>query len=160
MSIGQLVQHLISQLPMSSTPLTSPVRFNKLNQPARFSFGSSAPGNSPDSAKNIGTLGRSYSFSGDVGGRDLDHFKFKISNKQDFRIAIENEGNRNIITSLLDSRGELLFIRNNPLSVVVRPDKESGFIVRNLKKGTYFVRLSSGGRGEDYNMSLETQSPN
>ena len=145
---------------MSSTPLTSPVRFNKLNQPARFIFGSSAPGSSPDSAKNIGTLSRSYSFSGDVGGRDLDHFKFKISNKRDFRIAIENEGNRNIITSLLDSKGELLFIRNNPLSVVVRPDKESGFIVRNLKKGTYFVRLSSGGRGEDYNMSLETQSPN
>lgn len=143
-----------------STPLASPLRFNKPNQPARFLFGSDSPGNSSSSAKNIGTLNRSYSFSGDVGGTDLDHFKFKVSTKRDFRIAIENEGSRNIITSLLDSRGRLLFIRNKPLSVVVRPDKESGFIVRNLNRGTYFVRLSSGGRGEDYNLSLQTQSPN
>lgn len=150
----------MAQLPMSSNPLTSPLRFNKPTQSSRFLFDSNSPGNSPGSAKNIGTLGRSYSFSGDVGGTDLDHFKFKVSTKRDFRIAIENEGSRNIITSLLDSRGRLLFIRNNPLSVVVRPDKESGFIVRNLKSGIYFVRLSSGGRGEDYNMSLQTQSPN
>ena|GEM_PF-5229149 len=150
----------MAQLPMSSNLLASPLRFNKPTQAARFIFGSNSPGNSPSSAKNIGTIGRSYSFSGDVGGTDLDHFKFKVSTKRDFRIAIENEGRRNIITSLLDSRGRLLFVRNTPLSVVVRPDKESGFIVRNLSRGTYFVRLSSGGRGEDYNMSLQTQSPN
>lgn len=144
---------------MSSNPLAPPVRFNKLNQPARSLFGSAAPGSSPNSAKNIGTLGRSYSYAGDVGGPDLDHFRFKLSTKRDFRIAVENEGRRNIITSLLDSDGQLLFIRNKPLSVVVRPDKESGFIVRNLRQGTYFVRLSSGGRGEDYRMSLQTQSP-
>jgi hypothetical protein len=123
-------------------------------------------GDSRDDAENIGTLksSKSYNFSGDVGGDDLDFFKFKLGNRTRFSAKLKNEsdGNQPIAVTVLDTRGRSVTGSNGkPLFANVKAGKTFSLTEPNLAKGTYFLRLQSAGdnaKDEDYTLDLFTGS--
>lgn len=121
-------------------------------------------GDSRDDAKDVGTLksGKSYNFSGDVGGDDLDFFKFKLSNRNSFSAKLKNDsdGNQPIAITVLDSRGNAAkgsngkFLFSNVKALKTFTLKDS-----KLAAGTYFLRVQSAqprSKDEDYELSLST----
>ena len=140
----------------------STLQNSSLIHSTRLSFGRSEFGDTRDDAKDVGTLksGKSYSFSGDVGGDDLDFFKFKLSNRNSFSAKFKNnsDGNQPIAISVLDTRGNAVkgsngkFLFSNVKALKTSTLKESG-----LSAGTYFLRVQSAqprSKDEDYELSL------
>lgn len=116
-------------------------------------------GDTPARAKNIGTLkrGSSYKKSGDVGGRDLDFFKFRVDQTTRFsaRLRSESGNNEPIAITILDKRGRAVSLNENFLFSNVEPGQTDTISVGNLPKGEYFVRLQSvNGSNEDYDLEI------
>ncbi|HEY9644067.1 MAG TPA: hypothetical protein V6C57_26480 [Coleofasciculaceae cyanobacterium] len=135
---------------------------------SRLSFSSrrSEFGDNQDDAKDLGTLksSKSYNFSGDVGGKDLDFFKFKIGGRTRFSAKLKNEsdGNQPIAVTVLDTSGRSVTGSNGkPLFSNIKAGKTFTLTEPNLAKGTYFLRLQSAGKNakdEDYSLNLFTGS--
>lgn len=125
---------------------------------------SSDVGNSRDDAKNIGTIkrGKSYSYSGDVGGGDLDFYKIKISDRTSFSIRLKNNSDdeQPIAISVLDRSGKNVVKSDSQFLFDNVEAGDTGTLsISNLKKGTYYIRLQSeNGRNEDYDLSFSTSS--
>ncbi|MCU0566357.1 MAG: hypothetical protein MUF49_07150 [Oculatellaceae cyanobacterium Prado106] len=121
-------------------------------------------GDSTRTARNIGTLrsGRSYDHSGDVGGRDLDFFRFTTDRRLSITAKLENDDRRRddpIAMTLLDRNGSPLARGNGRFLFVNVPHEETGTITARLAAGTYFVRLESArGNNQDYNFEISASS--
>ena len=117
-------------------------------------------GNTTDKAKNLGTLnsGNIRSFSGDVGGKDLDFFKFKFDKTNQFSAKLENNsnGNQPIAITVLNKRGRAVTGSNGkPLFANVEAGQTLDLNESQLGSGTYYLRVQSAeGRNEDYSLKL------
>lgn len=140
----------------------------QLSSSSRFSFSSkrSEFGDTQDDAKDLGKLksSKSYNFSGDVGGDDLDFFKFKIGNLTRFSAKLKNDsdGNQPIAMTILDTSGRAVTgSKGKPLFSNVKAGRTLTLTEPKLAKGTYFLRLQSAGenaKDEDYDLDLFTGS--
>lgn len=120
---------------------------------------SSDVGNTPEKAKNIGTLkrGSSYKKSGDVGGSDLDYFKFRVDQTTSFSARLRSKSNNDqpIAITILDQRGDAVSVNGNFLFKNIEPGQTDTISVGGLPRGEYLVRLQSiNGRDEDYDLEL------
>ena len=117
-------------------------------------------GNSTDRAKDLGTLrsGNSRSFSGDVGGKDLDFFKFKFDQSNKFSAKLENDsnGNQPIAITVLNKRGRAVTGSNGkPLFANIEAGQTFDLSESQLGSGTYYLRVQSAeGRNEDYRLKF------
>ncbi|WP_088890841.1 T9SS type A sorting domain-containing protein [Leptolyngbya ohadii] len=116
-------------------------------------------GDSLKDAENVGSIkrGKSYDYSGDVGGRDLDFFKFKLDRRGSFSATLNNksDGNQPIALTVLNRQGKV--VRNNGKFLFANTEAGNSqtLSVSGLAKGTYYVRLQSeNGRDEDYDLKL------
>lgn len=122
-------------------------------------------GNSLNRAENIGTLKAStnYRYSGDVGGRDLDFFKFKTKEQNNLTLDLANlNGNdQPIAISLLNKSGNPIKNGGKFVFKNVEVGNVERLSITGLAKGTYYLRLqSANGRNENYNLRLfATRSP-
>ena len=116
-------------------------------------------GNNTDKAKNLGTLnsGNIRSFSGDVGGKDLDFFKFKFDKTNKFSAKLENNSSDEpIAITVLNKRGRAVTGSNGkPLFANVESGQTFDLNESQLGSGTYYLRVQSAeGRNEDYSLKL------
>ncbi|MBD1852146.1 pre-peptidase C-terminal domain-containing protein [Leptolyngbya sp. FACHB-711] len=128
------------------------------NRTRLFNF-SSDYGDSLKNAENIGSIkrGKSYDYSGDVGGDDLDFFKFKLDRRGKIFATLNNKSDRDepIAISLLNRQGKVVKAQDNFLFANVEAGESQTISVRGLAKGTYFLRIQSeNGRDEDYDLNL------
>ncbi|GAB4376553.1 MAG: hypothetical protein Kow00121_23860 [Elainellaceae cyanobacterium] len=126
-------------------------------------FGSSDFGDSPDDAENVGTLKRStsYSYSGDVGGRDLDFFKFQNDQKRSaFSLSLSNKSsNEPIAVSVLNRRGRVVKQGSQFLFKNIEAGETGTISVNRLRKSTFFIRIQSAeGNNEDYDLEFSLSS--
>ncbi|MBI4739650.1 MAG: hypothetical protein HY785_01990 [Oscillatoriophycideae cyanobacterium NC_groundwater_1537_Pr4_S-0.65um_50_18] len=139
-------------------------RNSSLNFGSRSLVSRSEFGDDRDDAEDLGTLksGRSYNFSGDVGGEDLDFFKFKLGRRERFSAKLKNEsdGNQPIAISILNTSGSVVKGSNGKfLFANVKALKTFTLKEPRLAAGTYFLRLQSAqerSKDEDYELSLST----
>lgn len=128
-------------------------------------FGGGDIGDSPSSAKNIGKLkrGSSYEKSGDVGGSDLDFYKFRVERNANFsaRLRSDSDNDDAIAITILDRNGNAVSSNGRFLFRNVNPGQSSRISISRLAKGDYFVRLESeNGRNEDYDFELTRSRSN
>ena len=148
MLLGSTVQTLAKQ-----NNLTTSSRLSSLMGRKEF-------GDNIDKAKDLGTLqsGNSRSFSGDVGRKDLDFFKFKFDQGNKFSAKLENDSNRNqpIAITVLNKRGRAVTGSNGkPLFANVEAGQTFNLNESQLGSGTYYLRVQSAeGKNEDYNLKL------
>jgi hypothetical protein len=121
-------------------------------------FGGNDIGNSIDKAKDAGLLKKKtgvFKSSGDVGGKDLDFYKFKLDKTTKFSARLENQDQKNdkdpISFSIVTSKGAVVtgldgksLFKNNI------PAGKTDFISTRLPAGTYYARLESS-KGSDQN---------
>ncbi len=129
-----------------------------LNRSRLFNF-SSDYGDSRQDAKDVGKLkqGKSYNYSGDVGGRDLDFFKFKLEKAGKFFASLTNKSDDNqpIAITLLNKNGKVIKNGDQFLFSNVDAGQTQALALDRLKAGTYYLRLQSeAGRDEDYDLKL------
>jgi hypothetical protein len=120
-------------------------------------------GDSPRRAKDVGTLrsGRSYSHSGDVGGKDLDFFRVKFDRSTQFTARLKNEEKDKdpIALTILDSDGDAIQGNNGKFLFRNIESGRTKQLSTRLSAGTYFVRLESAkGRNQDYDLNLSASS--
>ena len=135
-----------------------------LNRSRLFGFGSDY-GDSIKDAKNVGKLkqGKSYDYSGDVGGSDLDFFKVKLEKAGKFFATLTNksDGNQPIAITLLNKNGKAVKTGEQFLFSNVDAGQSQTLSVDRLKAGTYYLRLQSeAGRDEDYDLKLSQSGSN
>lgn len=120
-------------------------------------------GNTIDKAKDVGLLKKGtgiYKHSEDVGGTDLNFFKFKLDSTTLFSARLKNQkrsgetslSSLTIVTSsgatVKGSDGKSLF-KNNIQAGTTKS------ISTNLAAGTYYIRLQSPeGSGQNYKLRL------
>jgi hypothetical protein len=118
-------------------------------------------GDSTRSAKEV-TLrsGRSYSHSGDVGGKDLDFFRVKFDRSTQFTARLKNEDKDDpIALTILDSDGDAVQGNNGKFLFRNIESGRTKQLSTRLSAGTYFVRLeSANGRNQDYDLDLSVSS--
>jgi hypothetical protein len=131
-------------------------------------FGGRDIGDTIDKAKNARLLkGGSgvFKHSGDVGGEDLDFFKFKIDTNTPFTARLKNKSRKNdrdpISLSILGSDGMTLNgTDGKPLSRSSIPAGTTNTIVTTLPPGIYYIRLESAkGVDQPYKLRLATSNP-
>lgn len=120
-------------------------------------------GDSLKNAENVGSLkrGKSYSYSGDVGGDDLDFFKFKLDRRGSFSATLTNksDGNQPIAITLLNRQGKVVKNSGKFLFANTEAGTSQTLSVTGLAKNTYYLRLqSANGRDEDYDLRLSPSS--
>jgi hypothetical protein len=128
-------------------------------------FGSSDVGNTIDKAKDVGLLKKGsgvFKRSGDVGGKDLDFFKFKLDTTTTFNARLENKERKNdqdpISLSIINANGitingmdGIALSKNNILA------GKTDILSSSLPTGTYYIRLESAkGSGQNYKLRLST----
>jgi hypothetical protein len=115
-------------------------------------------GDSRKKAKDIGTIkkGSSYRKRGDVGGDDLDFFKFKLDGKTDFSAELTHRDNGDpIAMTILDKNGKVVKRNGDFLFKNINSGDTDSISVSGLPKGTYFIRLQSEeGSNESYRLKL------
>lgn len=149
-----------------NTTFRATLQENTLRASSRLSFTPrrSEFGDSRDDAKDVGTLksGKSYNFSGDVGGKDLDFFKVKLGKRTSFSVKLKNDsdGNQPIAISILNTSGQTVKGSNGKfLFSNIKAGKKFTLTEPKLAAGTYFVRVQSAdGKDEDYDIKLFTGS--
>lgn len=142
------------------------IQENSLRSSSRLSFTPrrSEFGDSRDDAEDVGTLksGKSYNFSGDVGGDDLDFFKVKLGKRTSFSAKLKNDsdGNQPIAISILNTRGQgVKGSKGKFLFSNIKAGKTATLTEAKLAAGTYYVRVQSAeGQDEDYELKLSTGS--
>lgn len=127
-------------------------------------FGSSDYGDTPADAEKVGRLkrGRSYNYSGDVGGRDLDFFRFKMRKRNSLSIRLTNDRNNDepIAISILNRKGRVVKNGDEFLFKNINVGESATLFADRLRKGTYFFRIQSAeGRNEDYDLSFSLSAP-
>jgi hypothetical protein len=111
-------------------------------------------GNALSSARSIGTLSGSRTFSDFVGSRDTnDYYRFSVSDTSNLNLAL-NGLSANADVQLLDRNG-------NVLQSSANTGKTAESINATLNAGDYFVRVfPNGSANTNYNLSLTaTASP-
>lgn len=122
-------------------------------------FGSSDFGDSPSTAENVGTLARnrSYSYSGDVGGRDLDFFKFQNDQRRSpFSLTLTNRSNNQpIAVSILNRRGRVIKQQGQFLFKNIEAGETGSIAIERLRRSSFFIRIQSAeGSNEDYELKF------
>lgn len=152
---------------LANTNFQSLVQNKQLSAGGRLNFSPrrSEFGDRLNDAEDLGSLksGKSYNFSGDVGGDDLDFFKFKLDRRNRFSATLKNDsdGNQPIAVSILDRRGRNVVIGSNGKRLFsnVRAGRTFTLTEPRLASGTYYLRLQSAeGQDEDYDLSLAAGS--
>jgi len=150
---------------MASPNITSSITRNSSLIPStRLLFSRKEFGDTRKDAEDLGTLksGKSYNFSGDVGGNDLDFFKFKLGRRDSFSAELKNksDGNQPIAISVLDTRGNAVRGSNGKfLFANVKALRTFTLKEPKLSAGTYFLRVQSDqpqSKDEDYELNLST----
>ncbi|NER32614.1 MAG: hypothetical protein F6J93_00790 [Oscillatoria sp. SIO1A7] len=107
-------------------------------------------GSTQAAAWDIGTLEGNRPFNDAVGATDPeDYYKFALSSKSNFRVAIDNL-TANADIELLDSSG-------NVLESSAQGGTVADVIATPLDAGSYYVRVS-GNSDTDYNLVVSSQS--
>jgi hypothetical protein len=131
-------------------------------------FGSKDIGDTLEKAKNARLLkGGSgvFKHSGDVGGGDLDFFKFKIDTNTPFVARLKNKSRKDdrdpISLAILGSDGMTLnSMDGKPVSRSSIPAGKTESIVMTLTPGIYYIRLESAkGVDQPYKLRLATSNP-
>jgi hypothetical protein len=120
-------------------------------------------GDSTKKAKDIGTLSRSrsYSRSGDVGGKDLDFFKFKLDGSTQITAKLKNTDKDNdpIALTILKNNGNAAKGSDGKFLFQNVQSGKSKQLTARLAAGTYFVRLQSDkGSNQNYDLDLTADS--
>lgn len=118
-------------------------------------------GDSIEKAKNIGTLSRSYSRSGEVGKKDLDFFRFKLDGTTSITAKIKNEDKDKspIAMTILDGSGNTIQGSNGKFLFKNIQRGATKQIVASLPAGTYYIRLGTAkGSKQDYEFDLTPSS--
>jgi hypothetical protein len=121
-------------------------------------------GDSLETAENVGRLkrGRSYNYSGDVGRRDLDFFRFRTRKRNALNITFTNDRDNSnpIAISMLNRQGQVVKTGDEFLFKNVNVGETSTLFINRLRKGTYFFRIQSAeGRNEDYDLNFSLSAP-
>jgi hypothetical protein len=131
----------------------------KVNRAGFLGLFGSDVGNTLEKAKSVPSLkkGSSYKRSGDVGGKDLDFYKVKLTAPTQFSARLENRDRKNdkdpITLSIVDSKG-MAMTGTTPFSQTIKAGKTQT-VSGQLAAGTYYVRLeSSKGSNQNYKMRL------
>ncbi|NJR37943.1 MAG: hypothetical protein HC781_02705 [Leptolyngbyaceae cyanobacterium CSU_1_4] len=114
-------------------------------------------GDSLEKAKNIGTLSRSYSRSGEVGKKDLDFFRFKLDGTTSVTAQLKNEDKDKspIAMTLLDGNGNTIQGSNGKFLFRNIQPGATKQITASLPAGTYYIRLGTAkGSQQDYDFNL------
>jgi hypothetical protein len=128
-------------------------------------FGRNDVGNTIDTAKNARLLKQGsgvFKHSGDVGGQDLDFFKFKIDTSTVFTARLQNKSRKNdrdpIALSIVN--GDNLMLNGadgKPLSRGSISAGTTDTISTTLNPGVYYIRLESvKGTDQNYKLRLAT----
>lgn len=145
-----------------------PISLTFLNQrPGRSSTTSRDFGNTLGTAENVGSLKRraSYNYTGQVGGSDLDFFRFRVRNRRrPFSLSLNNNSQfrQPIAVTVLDQQGRPVVRNGSFLFKNIEAGQTGTISVPQLGKGTFFLRLQSAtGRNEPYDLSfsLTQQQP-
>jgi hypothetical protein len=127
------------------------------------SFSSSSPrdyGNTLRTAENVGSLKRraSYHYTGQVGGSDLDFFRFRVPHRRrPFSLSLRNRSffNQPIAITVLDQQGKPIQRNGSFLFRNVEAGKTASLSLPQLGRGTFFLRIQSvNGRSERYDLSF------
>ena len=146
-------------LPTSKT--TQPLASTNPLRSTRAGLFSRDVGDSIEKAKNIGTLTRSYSRSGEVGKKDLDFFRFKLDGTTSITAQIKNEDKDKspIAMTILDGSGNTIQGSNGKFLFKNIQPGATKQIAASLPAGTYYVRLGSAkGSKQDYDFDLTASS--
>jgi hypothetical protein len=117
-------------------------------------------GNTLRTAENVGSLKRraSYHYSGQVGGSDLDFFRFRVTHRRrPFSLSLANRSpfNQPIAITVLDQQGKPIQRNGSFLFRNVDAGKTASLSVPQLGRGTFFLRIQSvNGRSERYDLSF------
>jgi hypothetical protein len=131
-------------------------------------FGGKDVGDTLEKAKNARLIkGGSgvFKHSGDVGGKDLDFFMFKIDTNTPFTARLKNKSRKDdrdpISLAILGSDGMTLNgTDSKPLSRSSIPAGKTETIVTTLTPGIYYIRLeSTKGVDQPYKLRLATSNP-
>lgn len=127
-------------------------------------FGSSDYGDTQADAEKVGRLkrGRSYNYSGDVGGRDLDFFRFKTRKRHSLNVTLTNNRSNGqpIAISILNKNGRVVKNGDEFLFKNINVGESATLFANRLRKGTYFFRIqSAAGRNEDYDLNFSISTP-
>jgi pimeloyl-ACP methyl ester carboxylesterase len=122
------------------------------NVAVEFSSASSdSAGNSLESARNVGTLSGSQSFSDFVGSADSnDYYRFDITNTSTFSLSLTGLS-ADADVHLLDSSG-------GTIASSARGGSSSESISHELSVGTYYARVYQYSGDTNYNLSLTADS--
>ncbi|MBW4515112.1 MAG: hypothetical protein KME11_07795 [Timaviella obliquedivisa GSE-PSE-MK23-08B] len=145
---------------LPTSKITQTLRTNPLRS-IRAGLFSRDVGDSIEKAKDIGTLSRSYSRSGEVGKKDLDFFRFKLDRTTSITAKIENEDKDKspIAMTILDGRGNTIQGSNGKFLFRNIQPGATKQIRASLPAGTYYVRLGSAkGSKQDYEFNLTASS--
>ncbi|MCU0566658.1 MAG: hypothetical protein MUF49_08685 [Oculatellaceae cyanobacterium Prado106] len=126
-------------------------------------FGSSDVGDTMKAARDVGLLKTGtgvFKRSGDVGGKDLDFYKFKLDTTSPFSARLINNDSRRdrdpISLTILNSAGNTVTgIDGRSLDRRNIRAGAMGILSTSLPAGTYYVRLESvQGRNQNYRLRL------
>jgi hypothetical protein len=132
------------------------LRLTSLNQPPGLQTDilRASPGDSRSSALNI--KGDSFDRKDRVGrDEDDDFYRFDLSKTREIKITVENrEGifGPDLKFRLLKSNGSQITSRE-----VQQTEDES--VTRELKKGTYYIKVESDGESVPYRLRYKSSSP-
>lgn len=102
------------------------------------------PGNTLNTALNIGTLSSSTSFSDFIGSVDrTDYYRFSLANNSNFNLSLNGLGDDARAEVISDSNGNGEYESNERLYFTDGNRFSPGSIVTNLAAGNYFVRLNA-----------------
>jgi hypothetical protein len=130
-------------------------------------FGRNDIGDTIDKAKNARLLKQGsgvFKSSGDVGGQDLDFFKFKIDTSTVFTARLENKSRKNDRDpiSLSVVSGDGMTLKGADGKLLSRDSISAGAtdtISTTLSPGIYYIRLESvKGTDQNYKLRLATSA--
>lgn len=110
-------------------------------------------GNSPDAARNVGSLthNQTYSYSDRVGRLDTnDYYSFRLAGQSNFYLDL-NGLSANADVELLSSSNQVI------ASSILGGTSSEAIDINGLLAGNYYIRIYQHHRNTNYNLSLSTE---
>ena len=124
--------------------------------------GSASSGGASSDTRSLGNLssGRTYKYSGTVGGSDTDLYRFSVDNRSRFTTSLFNDGLNPVAVSVLDRNNRVVKTANGRfLFANIGGGQSDELFAPTLASGDYGLRVQSAvGDQEDYQVSLRRSS--
>jgi hypothetical protein len=148
---------------LSTSQSVRPLNSNQARGGFLGLFGRRDVGDTIDKAKDIGTIKRGGVFkaSGDVGGKDLDFFKFKSDVPLSFSARLDNNSSKRdkdpVTLTFVDKSGKAIMGTDGKGLMQTIKAGKTNTVTSTLAAGTYYIRLeSTAGKDQNYKLRLST----